>query len=142
MAAFLLPLLSAFAEVAFLAFLPAVNPEAETTLTIVFGIYSCAVFLRDIRCVYPHKKPPFLPNDHIQDLFRKRDDDPASQGQKAVCPLAWVMGLQRQPDLHDAKSQQYQSDGPDQAEDKIGQIVDCRDWISRRIADTCADGET
>ena len=80
----------------------------------------------------------FLPNYHIQDLFCKGDDDPTCQGEKPVCPLAGIMRLHRQADLHDAKSQQDQSNGSDQAEDEIGQVVDCLDRITGRIADTGA----
>ena len=80
----------------------------------------------------------FLPNYHIQDLFCKGDNDPAGQGQKTIRPLAGIMRLHRQAHLHDAKSQQDQSNGSDQAEDEIGQVIDCLDRISCCIADAGA----
>ena len=72
-----------------------------------------------------------LSHDHIQNLLREGDDDPAGQGQKPIGALRRIVGFQRESDLHDAKPQQDQSDGSDQAEDEGRQIVHCRDWISR-----------
>ena len=43
------------------------------------------------------------------------------------------MRLQRQTNLHDAKSQQNQADGSDQTEDEIGQVVHCLDRIPSRM---------
>ena len=82
-----------------------------------------------------------LSHNHIQDLFGKSDDDPASQGQKPIGPLAWVMRFQRQSDLHNTKAQQNQTNGSDQAENEIGQVVHYANWISSRIADACANGK-
>ena len=80
-----------------------------------------------------------LPNNHIQYLFCERDNNSTCQGQKPVRSLTRVMRLQRQAYLHDAKSKQNQSDGSDQAEDEVGQIVDCLNRIPCRIADAGSD---
>lgn len=66
--------------------------------------------------------PWHLPNNHIQYLLRKGDDDPAGQGQKPVGALRGIVRFQRESDLHDAESQQNETDGSDQAEDEGGQI--------------------
>ena len=66
--------------------------------------------------------PWHLPNNHIQYLLRKGEDDPAGQGQKAVGALRGIVRFQRESDLHDAESQQNETDGSDQTEDEGGQI--------------------
>ena len=77
--------------------------------------------------------------DHIQDLFCKRDDDPAGQRQKSVGTGTGIVRLHRQSHLHDAKPQQDQPDGSDQAEDKRGQIVHRGNRIACRKAGGCTN---
>ena len=64
-----------------------------------------------------------LAGDHGQDFFGEGDDDAAGQGQEAVGSLAGIVGLQGKTHLHDAPTQQDQTDGTDQAEDELTEIV-------------------
>ena len=61
--------------------------------------------------------------DKIENLFCKGDDDTARDGKKTVGSLRRVVAFQGQTDLHDAESEKDQTDCPDQAEHKVGQVV-------------------
>ena len=52
--------------------------------------------------------------DKGQNLFCKRNDDAAGQGEETVGALARVMAFQRKADLHNAEAEQDKADGADQ----------------------------
>ena len=83
----------------------------------------------------------FLPYDRIQDLLRKRDHHAAGDSKKTVRPLAGIMTLQRQTNLHDAESQQDQTDRADQAENECAEVIDDRDRVAGGISRRRADGK-
>ena len=64
------------------------------------------------------------PGNQRQDLLRKCNDNPASHGEDAIGPLAGIVAFQRQTDLENAKAQQDQTDGSNQAEYKVREVID------------------
>ena len=70
--------------------------------------------------------------DQAEDLLGEGDDDTARDGQDAVRALGRVVALQREAELQDTEAQQDDSDGADQAEDEVAEVVDYRDGIIRR----------
>lgn len=72
----------------------------------------------------------FLACDKGQNLFCKGNDDAARKGQKAIRPLAWVMGLQRQAHLHDAPSEQDKTNRTDKTENKIREVIHHRQRVA------------
>ena len=59
-----------------------------------------------------------------QDLLRKCNDNPACHSEDTIGPLAGIVALERQTDLENAKAQQDQADGANQAEYKVRKVVD------------------
>lgn len=64
-----------------------------------------------------------------QNFFCKGDDNTAGNGKETVGSLRRVVAFERETDLHDTESEQDQTDGTNQAEDKVGQIVDYRQRV-------------
>jgi hypothetical protein len=71
--------------------------------------------------------------NEIQNFFGKGDNHAAGKGQKAIGPLGRVVGFERKADLHNAEAQQDQTDGPDQPEYEVGQVVDDGQRVVGRI---------
>ena len=65
-----------------------------------------------------------------QDLFCKGDDNAPRQGEKPVGPLAGVVALEGKPHLDDTPAQQDHPHCPNEAEDKVGQLVDDRQRVA------------
>ena len=65
-----------------------------------------------------------LTHDKVKDFLREGDDDAAGKGQKAVGTLRRVVALERETDLHNAPAEQDKTDGADESEDEVGQVVD------------------
>ena len=61
--------------------------------------------------------------NHIQNFLSEHDNHAAEEGQKAVCPLAGVMALQREANLHDAETQNDDADRADHGEDEVREVV-------------------
>lgn len=72
------------------------------------------------------------PSNQCQDFLRKCNNNPASHSEDAIRPLAGVVTFQRQTDLENAEAQQNQTDGADQAEDEVTQIIDHRQRVRLR----------
>ena len=64
-----------------------------------------------------------MSDNWVENLFSKGDDDTARNGEKSVCSLGRVVAFERQADLHNTEAEQDQTDCPDQAKHKVGQIV-------------------
>ena len=67
--------------------------------------------------------------DERQDLFCKGDNDTARDGKEAVSSLRRVVRFERETDLHDTEAEQDKTDGANQSEDEVGQIV----YYSQRV---------
>lgn len=65
-----------------------------------------------------------LLGDQVKDFLGEHDDDAACQRKETICPLAGVMGFQRQADLNDAKAQQDQANGADDRKHERRKVVD------------------
>ena len=88
-----------------------------------------------------------LAGDQGQDFLGEGDDNAAGQGQEAVGTLGGIMGLQGQANLDDAPAQQDQTDGADQAEDELRQVIHHSQGIAaggrgrQRQSDDAGDGQ-
>lgn len=60
---------------------------------------------------------------HIQNIFRKGNDDTAEKCQKAVCSLRCVVRFKRKTYLHNTETEQNEADSLDCRKDKVRQAV-------------------
>ena len=82
-------------------------------------------------------------NNQVQDFLGEGDDDATGKSQEAVAALGGVVALERQANLNDTPAKQDQTNGADESENKIGQVVDNRDRVaaSSKSVDTHAHNE-
>ncbi|MBR5947573.1 MAG: hypothetical protein IKZ82_02845, partial [Clostridia bacterium] len=73
--------------------------------------------------------PPESAGDKSKNFFCKGNDHTARKGEKAVASLGGIVAREGKTDLNDAPTQEDQSDGADQSENKVGEIVDNADRI-------------
>ena len=67
--------------------------------------------------------------DKGKDFLRKGDNDTTSEGQKAVGSLRRIVALERKTDLYDTEAKQDQTDGTDESENEIAQVVHNRESV-------------
>ena len=68
--------------------------------------------------------------DEGEDLLGKRDHNAARDGEHAVGALGGVVALEGQAQLEDAEAQQDHTDGPDEAENEVAEVVDNRERVA------------
>jgi len=68
--------------------------------------------------------------DKGQDFLCEGDDDTTGESQKAVGSLRRIVALERKTDLNDTEAKQNQTDGSDESENEIAQVVHNRNRIT------------
>ena len=61
--------------------------------------------------------------DQVEDFFGKSHDQAAAKRQKSLGTLGRVVALEREANLHNAPTQQDETDGTDQGKDEGGEVV-------------------
>ena len=77
----------------------------------------------------PFTLPRFSAGDEGENLLSEGDDDTACHRQHTVGALGGIVALEGQAHLQDAEAQQDETNGADQRENEIGQVVDHRQRI-------------